>query len=278
MGFNINIQVGSNAQNSTVSVSGDDWYVIGAADKATFGLTEQAIIDYFKAIGATGVTAGYSTEPTPGNLYDCSKWKPGQCPPQSQVHLVAQSGKVVGYSLKPEVVATKHFENDSNETGTFSGGVQSDVTNTVTNSWSQSNKINATATIGFNVGVVSGSASLSFEHDWNWGGSVSKTTHVGTSDNVSVVLKPGEQVDAELQISRGQLTVEITYVAVLGGDVIGTAGWQAYSGYTHDVVSKSVTVTQNIAIDIFTSDTIKLVNPVTGKVISQYKATTQLPE
>jgi hypothetical protein len=270
MGFSISILVGSSAENSTVQVSGDEWHVITDTEKATFGLTSEAIVASLTKDGAQGVTAGYSTEPTPGHLFDCSLWKPGQCPPQTQVHLTAVSGRIVGFSSKPEIVATKHFQNDSEATGTFSGGVQDDVTNTVTNSWSQANKITATATVGFNIGVVSGSASLSFEHDWNWGGSESKATHVGTSDNVSVVLAPHQAVDAELQCSRGQLTAEVTYVANLGGDVVGAIGSGGISQYASAIAPQTVTITQTIVVDIFTSETVRLVDPATKKVLAHY--------
>ena len=245
------------------------------AERSTFGLTDDLIRAAFKALGVN-VSNVYVREPTPGNLYDNARaWPPGESPPQTQVHLVAASAKIVDFSVKPEIVAHKLFENDSKVQGTFSGGISTTVQNTVTNTWSQANSVTVSAEIGFNVGVVNGKVGFSFTHDWSWGGSESQTVGLGSSDNISVVLGPGQKVDAQLESSRGDLTVEVDYLATVGGDVLGTGGSQTHSWFASRVAGDKnlQRITQTVTVGYYSNDSIRLVDPTTNEVTALPRAT-----
>jgi len=268
MGFNISIMAGGTPESSVVQASGDDWHAVTDIERDAFGLSDDAIRAYFKADGIQASDVYVKGDPQAGP-YDCRLWKPGECPPQVQVHLIAAGAKITGFSLRPDIIATKLFENDSSITGTTSGGVSTTVTNTITNSWSQSNSLTVGTEIGFNAGVVSGKVSFSFKHDWNWGGSETQSIGVGSTDNVSVVLNPHQKVEAELQMARGTLTAEISYVAVLGGDVVAASGEGYISGYAADAAPvKSLTITQTLTFDFFSMDTVKLVDPSSGTLLN----------
>ena len=62
-----------------------------------------------------------------------------------------------------------------------------------------------------------GETSLSYSHAWGEGGSESKSVTVGSQTGVSVILDPGESVEAELTASRGVMKVRIVYKAYLIG-------------------------------------------------------------
>lgn len=49
------------------------------------------------------------------------------------------------------------------------------------------------------------------------------------------------------------------------------------SGYATDVAPQSVTVTQTVTVDMFTSDTVRLVDPKTGSVIAAFAKRTEFP-
>ena len=221
MGMNITVLVGDTVETSVVQVSGDTWYQTTDAELATFGLTDDFVRAAFKAEGSTA-TDVYRHEPSPGGLFVNDRmWGQyfGHGVPVS-THLIAASGKVVGLSSKPEIVAHKRFHNGSSLPVTESGGISVAVTESVTSSWSESNTITAGIEIGYKLGPVEGKVKFEFSHNWTWGGSETKSTTLGSNDNVSVLLGPGQGIDAQLTANLGQITVEITYVASLAGDVI----------------------------------------------------------
>ncbi len=267
MGFNISIMAGSTPDSSVVQASGDDWHALTDTERDAFGLSDDVIRAYFTAEGTQASEVYVRGDPKSGP-YDCRLWKPGQCPPQVEVHLSAAGAKITGLSSRPDIVARKLFENDSKVSATYSGGVSTSVTNAVTNSWSQSNSVTVGSEIAFNAGVVSGKVSFSFKHDWNWGGSETQSIAVGSTDNVSVMLNPKQSVEAQLQMTRGSLTAEVTYVAALGGDVVAASRGEYVSAYASDVAPvKALTITQTVTFDFYSMDTVKLVDSSSGTVL-----------
>ena len=244
-------------------------------ERSTFGLTDDLIRAAFKALGVN-VSNVYVREPTPGNLYDNARaWPPGESPPQTQVHLVAASAKIVDFSVKPEIVAHKLFENDSKVQGTFSGGISTTVQNTVTNTWSQANSVTVSAEIGFNVGVVNGKVGFSFTHDWSWGGSESQTVGLGSSDNISVVLGPGQKVDAQLESCSRRPDG--------GGRLPGNRRPRRLGHrrkpdallvrFTCGRRQNLQRITQTVTVGYYSNDSIRLVDPTTNEVTALPRAT-----
>ena len=129
--------------------------------------------------------------------------------------------------------------------------------------------------IGFNVGVVNGKVGFSFTHDWSWGGSESQTVGLGSSDNISVVLGPGQKVDAQPESSRGDLTVDVDYLATVGGDALGTSGDQTHSWFASRVLGDKnlQRITQTVTVGYYSNDSILLVDPTTNEVTALPRAT-----
>jgi len=118
-------------------------------------------------------------------------------------------------------LATKIFENKSSSTGTFSGGISDSVTNSVSNTWSNSESVSVGQKISYKAsfigGEVGGETSLSYSQTWGESKTESKSVTVGTTSDISVVLKPGESVKAQLTASRGVMKVRVTYKVYLTG-------------------------------------------------------------
>ena len=216
MSIEIIIKAGLTSEASSVSASGTDQHVITDTEVNSFGVQDRPLKDAIGKYFGKAPNDAYLHSPTPWNdLYKTYKW------PQVETVLVPESATITGIGAQPTIVATQKFTNSSKVKGTFNVGISQQVTNTVSNTWSQTDTITVGQKITYKVGFLGsgggGETSLSYAHSWGESKTESLAITVGTTSGVSVTLDPGESVTAQLSASRGTMNVRIVYKAYLIG-------------------------------------------------------------
>jgi hypothetical protein len=218
MGIEISIRAGVDQATSSVSASGSVQHVITDTEKKTFGLQDADLKNAIAKYHGKKPNDAYLHSETPwGDLYKKYNW------PQVQTVLVVDSATITGITSEPTIISTKTFTNDSTVTATFNAGISDQVSDTTESTWSETNTISVEQSFSYNVAFLGagggGETSMSYSHEWGQGGSQTKSVTVGSDAGVSVSLKPGESVDAQLTASRGVMKVRIVYKAYLVGDI-----------------------------------------------------------
>lgn len=271
MGIEISIKAGVDKATSSVSASGSVQHVITDTEKKTFGLEDadlkNAIAKYF----GKKPNDAYLHSKTPwGDLYTKYGW------PQVQTVLVVDSAAVTGITSEPVIIATKTFTNDSTVPATFNAGISDQVSNTTESNWSETNTISVDQSFSYNVSFLGagggGETSMSYSHEWGQGGSESQSVTVGSDTGVSVLLQPGESVDAQLTASRGVMKVRIVYKAYLIGDVAANYNptYKGHHFYALDIgsvmaggdLSKTRQFTEDIEVGYYANSKIVLTDSV----------------
>src|SRR6218665_612216 len=216
-GLVIKINAGATKEESSVSATGENVNIIADSERASFGIgsdddLKRAVEKYF----GKRPNDAYLHSPTPwDDLYKTYGWE------QVQRVLRPLKAEIVEITSRPTILASKTLKNESNHTATFITSISEQVTDTVSNAWSNSNKIKFEQSIKYEVGFLGtgggGETKFGFEKDWGKTNTVSKSTTVGTDSGVSVELKPRESAIVELSASTGTMHVRITYEAYLRG-------------------------------------------------------------
>lgn len=216
MGITINITAGSDEATSSVSASGQIRHIITDTERKTFGIEDDGLKTAVDKYFGRRPNDAYLHSPTPwGDLYKTYGWD------QVETVLDVKNATITGITSEPVIVSTNTFTNNSSVGGTFNVGITDQVTNTATHTWSETNTIEVSQTISYNIGFLGtgggGETSMSYQHSWGQETTESKTVTVGSSAGVSVYLEPGQSVEAVLTASRGVLKVRIVYKAHLEG-------------------------------------------------------------
>ncbi|WDV46638.1 ETX/MTX2 family pore-forming toxin [Clostridiaceae bacterium M8S5] len=193
--------------------------------------------------------------------------------------LTVKSAQIVGITSQPIIVKTQEFINTSNVKGTFNVSISDTVTDTASNSWSTTEQLTVTQKISYGISFIgggTGETSISYSQSWSQGGSHSQSITVGSTSGITVELKPGESVLAELSASRGVLKVLINYDAYLQGNLIikPLAGNLIRTPIAQILsragMSNSITSSETIEVGYYGNSRIQLKNKETGKDISTY--------
>lgn len=281
-GINISVSAGTSKEASSVQASGSVQHIITDDERNTFGLQDAdlkaAVNSYF---GNTPNDA-YLHSPTPWNdLYNTYGW------PQVQTILQVVSAEILEVTSTPAVVAQNTFKNNSNLPGTFTVGVSTSVTDTVENNWSSTYTFGVSQTIKYGISFLGsgggGETSLSFEAAFGEGGSKSTSVTVGSEQSVSVVLQPGESVDAVLTASKGTMKVRVTYKVSLTGNtaVNYNPTFKDHHFWSFDInqvlnaagKATTFTITEDIEIGYFVNTQTVLENPTAKAALAQVMQT-----
>lgn len=212
-GISIQIVAGKDKASSSVTVKGQVQHVITDKERASFNIQDSKLKDAVKAYHGKKPNDAYLHSSTPwGDLYKSYNWQ--------QVHTVlkVKSATVTEITSKPTIIATRIFKNNSSKKGTFKASISEKVTDTATSSWSQTSKIEINQKFSYGV-TVHGETTLNYTHTWGQSGSETKTSTVGSAEEVKVELEPGESIEAYLTASKGTMRVRIVYEASLAGQV-----------------------------------------------------------
>jgi hypothetical protein len=274
MGIDISIQAGLTTGTSNASASGSVQHVITDTEVASFKITDGALKDAIGKYFGKRPNDAYLHSDTPwGDLYKTYGW------PQVQTILVVESATITGITSEPVIVAQQTFKNDSSFKGTFNVGISQSVTNTATSSWTQTDTLTVGQKFTYKISFLGagggGETSLTYAHSWGETTTESKAITVGTTSGVSVVLDPGQAVDAVLTASRGVMKVRIVYRAYLTGDTainynptykdhhfwaLDIGGVMAAGG-----IANSQTVTEDLEIGFYANSQVELRDPKTNQ-------------
>jgi len=216
--FTITITAPANGTVPTVTASGSSTSVISVDDRVNFGITfwplDSAIT---KQIGL-GPKAIYLHDPTQnGNIFAEFGWSP------TTVTTNVTNTAVSVPKEEVQTLDTHVFCNNSSSEGTYTASLTASTTNTVTSGWSSSfslsDALTAKIEAKFPGGSVSASDTVTATTVTGKSASASGASTVGSSQSVSVTLKPGEKRLALLSAQKGAVQVTITYTKSLAGTV-----------------------------------------------------------
>lgn len=277
MGIEVHIKAGLDEQSSSVSASGSVQHIITDTERSTFGIDDQGLKNAVgKYFGQAPDDAFLHSETPWNDLYRTYGW------PQVQTVLVVESATITGITSQPTVVAQNILRNDSKVAATFNAAASESVSNTTTTSWSSTDSVQVGQKFSYEVSFLGtggkGETSLTYTHSWGQGGSESEQVTVGSSQGVSVLLQPGQAVDAEITASRGAMKVRIVYRASLIGSTAINYG-HPYNGHHFWGLDLSTvmsaaglpltkTFTEDIEIGFYANDAVILTDPVTKKVLT----------
>ncbi|VAW77803.1 hypothetical protein MNBD_GAMMA12-1074 [hydrothermal vent metagenome] len=217
-GISIKIIAGKDKASSRVIAKGRITNIVNNSDRNSFRIGDSALKKAIRKYFGKSPNDAYVKSKTPwGDLYRKYNW------PQVKRILRVKSARILSITSKPVILSKKRLVNNSKNKATFNTAISETVSNTAQTSWSNSNSIKVSQKIKYEIGFLGtgggGETGLEYTRNWGKGGSKSKTTSVGSSQGVSVLLEPGEHVVAQLTASRGIMKVRITYDAFLTGSL-----------------------------------------------------------
>jgi hypothetical protein len=280
MGIDVSIKAGLTADTSSVSASGSVEHVITDTEVNSFGIQDGALKNAIGKYFGKNPNDAYLHSDTPwGDLYKTYGW------PQVQTVLVVESATITGITSEPTIVASQVFSNNSNVKGTFNVGISQQVTDTTSNTWSNTDTITVGQKFTYKVSFLGtgggGETSMSYAHTWGESKTETLAVTVGTQSGVSVTLDPGQSVTAQLTASRGVMKVRMVYKAYLTGDTainynptyrdhhfwaLDIGGVMAAGG-----IQNIQRVTEDIEIGFYSNSKILLLN-ATGNVTHSFIA------
>ncbi len=279
-GIEISIKAGATVDDSAVNASGSQQHIISDQERTSYGIGDAALKKAIAKSFGKAPKDAFLHSPTPWkDLYKTYGWS------QVQTTLIAQSATITGITSEPVIVATRTLVNHSKKTGEFKTEISDSVTNTASNTWSNSDSVTVGQKVTYNVGFLGtgggGETSFSYSHTWGESKTESKDVTVGSTQGVSVSLDPGESVEVRLTASRGVMKVRITYLARLAGScavnydpsykghhfyALGIGGIMQKSG-----LSTTKQIVEDIEIGYFSSAKVELLDS-NGVLIQSFDA------
>lgn len=215
MSFEININVGSDAQSSTITASGKVRDLISAEERETFGVDDFALTRAIKNMRGEAPDEVHLRD---NSLFDQYGW--------TKTHRVMEvlSAEILSIDLQPVALATHQYENlrdnlPSSHTATLSyAALVSAATN-----WSAGSKLTLEQKFTYKIGLpsnnIGGETRIGLETTYGEGASKTLTSTITTADAVTLVVEPGTRATATLSASKGTLKAKVSYRAYLEGDV-----------------------------------------------------------
>ncbi|BBH54522.1 follicular epithelium yolk protein subunit [Fluviispira sanaruensis] len=277
MTISVNIKAGNTIADSKVNVEGFEKYVITSAERNSFGFGTDSLLK--EAIGKLmGKNPDYAyLTKNQTELYNKYNWS------EVTVILNAKSTEILELSSKPSIIKTQTFRNNSSVTAVCNASISSQITNTVTSTWSSSNsvsfneKVKCKATF-LGLGIEE-ETTFGYSYNWGQGGSNSQTETIGSTSGFSVTLNPGVSVQANLISSKGTMKIRIVYTATLIGETVFDYsntynGHHYYASSINDVIERagsprSVDITEEIDIDYYSNSQIDIID-AEGKITNSF--------
>ncbi len=217
MAISISVIAGQDKSKSSVSAKGTVQHIITEEEKNTFHLSDKKLKEAVKVYFGKKPKDVFLHSPTPWkDLYKTYNWSP------VQMVLTVQSAKILSVKSKSPISKTQIFKNNSKKKdATFNVGISESVNNTASSSWNTGGVLSIGQMFKYEVGFLGtgggGETSISYSQSWGVGGDRSKSITIGSNSEVTVMLGPGEGVQAILTASRSVMKVQIEYIAYLIG-------------------------------------------------------------
>lgn len=266
--FTITITAPAKGTVPTVTASGTSTSIISVDDRVNFGITfwplDSAIT---KQIGL-GPKAIYTSDPTQnGNIFAEFGWQP------TTVTTNVTNTSVSVPQEEVQTLATHVFCNTLSTKGTFTASLNASTTNSVTSGWSSSfslsDALTAKIDAEFPGGSVSASDTVTVTTVTGKSASASAASTVGSSQSVSVTLKPGEKALAVLSAQKGTVQVTITYTKSLSGTVFANYDPTYEGHHFYDFPIETLMANINLPTEKSFTQTINLDYYHSGQVVLQ---------
>lgn len=179
--------------------------------------------------------------------------------------------EVVSIRSEPVIVSIQTFSNHFSHTATYKAGISSEIKNSITSSWFDSQSLTRGSQISYGINFkvpgsngselsagISTSDSLSFTTNWGVTSFEEKATTVASSSEVSVELDPGQEAVAALTATKGSMEVQIDYVASLKGDVAAKFSYPQRGRYYWRVDINTLLSAIDMPIHIFSRQILKI--------------------
>ncbi|WP_224367367.1 hypothetical protein [Hyalangium versicolor] len=215
-GMNVDITASTDARSSSVNVTGRIEHVITDKERTSFRLNDAQLKAAINAYFGSTPNDAYLHSSTPwGDLYSGYGW------PEVKTVLLPKRAQILEITSEPILVARSTFVNNLSRESQFNTSITSSVANNSTNTWSQSDSIEVSQSIKYELGFLGsgaeGETTLTYSHQWGVGGSESVNYEVGTSNGATVSVPPYWGVQSRINASRGKMKIRITYEAHLEG-------------------------------------------------------------
>ncbi|HEV7229146.1 hypothetical protein [Brevundimonas sp.] len=253
----IKINGGKDVATSSIEASGSESFIINDEAITHFGLD---VASLKKAVGkemGKDPSDAYLKSPTPwGDLY-----KKDHLDQVTVVREVA-SARIIDLDMRPSMISSTIFENNSAHVAKVNCKITDSVTNTVESNWSKTNTLGVTQTVKYNISFLGagggGSTAFSYSHEWSKGGSESQSTTVGSESGAEVELDPGEKVKAILTASKGKLRIEVIYRTYLTGIVVANYSKKFNEHHFYYPHIQNVMRAANLEYEYFTTEVIEV--------------------
>ncbi len=265
-GFVITIVAGADMNSSSVEATGEVQEVITDDDRKTFNIEDSSLKSAVEKYFGKKPSDAYVKSNTPwGDLYTKYNWT--QVQRVTKVH----SAKILEITSTPSILSSKTLSNDSNVTATFNASISETVSNSTASNWSEEDSVSVSQEFSYDVSFLGsgggGKTSFDYTHTWGQGGSEQLSIDVGSEEGISVTLKPGQSVVAELNASRGKMKIQIVYKVYLTGTVAVNYN-PTYKGHHFwDLGISGVMQSGNISNEILVTETIELGYYSNGEVV-----------
>ncbi|MFE3197813.1 ETX/MTX2 family pore-forming toxin [Embleya sp. NPDC059237] len=262
MSFHLHVAAAKNKEHCKAFGSGKEIHHVTDKEAKSFRLTGSTIKEGF----------GKILDGKPDHVYWSDEhYKTFGWTVPSTTLILAKS-EIIGIDTKPVIVKDQTFTNDSTKAGEFNASVQDSVTCSVSDTWTQSNRVDVGQTFNYQVEFLGtgggGSTQLTYSHEWGHSKTETKDITVGSQSGVSVTLQPHQSVVAELSASRGTLKARFTFHATVSGDLIGYfndkhKGHWWWCAPINEVLQwaklpTTLTITQEVDVDYYCNGEVRL--------------------
>lgn len=131
-----------------------------------------------------------------------------------------QNAKYIDVKSMPNILSPAEMRNDSNKTATFKTTLSHTVEHTVETSWSHSTGFSVSGGTKISIDIVKGSMKMTVSSTWGREDKVSETEQITSGGEISVELKPGQAVQAQMIMYETKATVEVEYETKLHGLIV----------------------------------------------------------
>ncbi|XP_063835205.1 spherulin-2A-like [Ostrinia nubilalis] len=213
----VNIIASNSDATSRVNYIGTDSNIISAKERVTFGVTDENLKTAAEKYSGGRPKDVFLHSPTPWNdLYQTYGWR--------QVRRILRPirHKILSVDSEDSVMSVKEMHNNSTATVSFNTGMQQDVENIVSNTWSKEGALTIEEPIHYDINFISGSVTgpdFKFSSKWANDAMEVKKITIGSDSDTTVPVEPGQSIKASLQATKVTMIAEIDYYANLNGHV-----------------------------------------------------------
>ncbi|WP_025273397.1 hypothetical protein [Haloglycomyces albus] len=277
----------TNTLNGTTSAgfTGAEERTISDSDQSQLGLTTEALKDAIKKIRNYRPSSAYLHSPAPtqyvGDMYRDYGW--GQA--ALRLRPIEVKFDDPKDAVDKQLAIVEHLVNTSSASGTYHVNATTEYTDTISNSWSNTNTVKWDLSIKAELKILGSgggvATTIGYQHDWMHNKTESFSYKLGVNAGVDVKLEPGQAVDVLIYGKVAQYCATVTYaVEPAGGLCAYCWGKDDWHDKHHDwnrdfgevagyITRFPQTVTETVRFGFASDGTIKLVDGTSGTKLAE---------